>query len=447
MSRNDNIINNYVEGHLPNDDPTSLNIQNVPEPKNKDNEIAKDCFQNSKEAAIMSAPVMTGLGLMMILTPGDDQFGIGSAIRMLGVPAAIGGLVVDVVKLPFTVTWSISAFVAGVVFKIKSLFTNKKNEQQIREITESFMHRFANTMQLLVALKLETAETITNKLNDYKNGKDSSGLASLCALTILNTAYASRRLPDSSILLANGKILRREHCPKIHTDIFDSVLEIRNLLRQLDLHRKSNSDAISIILKILPVLKKSLENKNYSDELLLDEKNNKFLFELNELLKDIGTKLTNYKYSKNNITELRNNSNISINNIPERVKDAILNDSNTLNDSFVDYHTKELITDAVVGSNGFLYNYSTARKLYETKQLTRFLKFYSAGGPSNPQKNSEEFIIDPITCNEIENHVVANDGHIYDRSTAIYLINNKMIGVGYIIITYYINCPEMLKWN
>ena len=96
-----------------------------------------------------------------------------------------------------------------------------------------------------------------------------------------------------------------------------------------------------------------------------------------------------------------------------------------------------------MGSDGFLYNYETAQKLYATTQITRFIKFYSAGGPLNVIKNSEEFIIDPITCDEINNHVVANDAHIYDQSTAINLINNNMIGVACIVITDFIECPEM----
>ena len=235
MSRRDNIINNYIEYHLPNENLKTVDIQNVPKPENPDNENANKYFKNAIIGIILSAPIITGLGLSIIFSSfgnnRDDN--INSIARMLGIPIAIGGFIIDTIKFPFTITWSIGALMTSIFYRFKSLLTESTQikqqiEQQIEEITLSFIHRFANTIQLLVVLHLETAETITDKFDNYKNGKDPSGLISLCVLTILNTAYASRRLSNSSILLANGKILYRIHCPKKYIDIFDSVLNVRN---------------------------------------------------------------------------------------------------------------------------------------------------------------------------------------------------------------------------
>ena len=60
--------------------------------------------------------------------------------------------------------------------------------------------------------------------------------------------------------------------------------------------------------------------------------------------------------------------------------------------------------------------------------------------------SSEELHIDPITCNDIEYPVVANDGRVYDKTTVVNLINSKSVGVGGLVLKNYIECPNMSMW-
>jgi len=471
MNQDKQVVDNFISGHLPINNSTSNESQNAPVPKDVDSERAKNALDHAKGGAVASAPIVTGIGLAMMFSPGHDRFGISDVIRILGFPVAVGGLVIDTVKLPFTATYSVGALFWAGILKFKSLFTRpNKDEQQTREIMESFAHRFANTMQLLVAMNLETPESIVDKFDKYQTGKSSREFAALCALTTLNTAYASRALLAPSILLANGKVLHRQNCPKQGLDIFESVLEIRNVLRQLNLHRKNNREATPIVLQWVPILKQALENKDYQIDSSLDKNTRDMLTNLVTLLRQIGKRATSKKPLKQKATSLQNDSLTSAQQVPYRVIVSTQNlreqttstqqneqtTSTQQNEQtrstqhneerLIDPQTHEVIIDAVVGSNGLLYNHSTAQTLLSSRTITRFIKFYSAGGPNQVIKNSEELTIDPITCNDIEKPVVANDGRVYDEETALNLIQNHAIGVGGQVLTDYINCPSMAYW-
>jgi len=475
MDADQRIVNNYVTDHLPiNNNGTQL-TKNAPIPVNRDNERANRALSNAATAAVMAAPITTAMGVAMMFNSGHDSWGINHVIRMLGVPVAIGGLVVDTAKLPFVGGYSIGSLFWGLILKTKSLFTRPdRDEQQTREIMESFAHRFANTMQLLVALKLETPETIVDKFNKYQKGENSQGLGALCALTTLNTAYASRGLSQPSILLANGKVLHQEHCPQKGLDIFNSVVDVRNLLRQLGLHRKSNREATPIVLQWVPIIKQALEDDNYQIEIDVPIDTQEILMKIIVLLKKISRRATSQKQLKNTVESLHEQSLVSVQLVPQRViistvdresprqipqespqqiprespqqipRESPQQIPSSL--TFIDPETQETIVDAVIGNNGRLYNHSTAQTLIQTRRISHFVKFYSAGGPSNPRRDSEELSIDPITCNEIEHPVVGNDGRIYDRETALNLQHAGLVGVGGIVVTSYIECPNLSQW-
>lgn len=443
MDRNNIIRQNYVETQLQND---NNNIEQKPViVENQDTKISKEMLTTGIDSLKCCAPIFTYTGIMMLTTKGSDRFGIGDGIRLLGIPVAIGGIVVDVLKFPVTTTFSLVSFAASAIFKIKSFFTKtSKDGDHNKEILDSFNQRFANTMKILVSLNLETPETIADKINDFKDNIKSKKFLSLCALTLLNSAFASRRLDNNSILLSNGKILHKKHCPKKYLPIFDVTIELRNALRSLGLHNKSNSDASPIIIEYIPIIKNIIEDDNYKFNNNLSISKKLYINKLTKILKITSKFLVTGNPSQKLLSSIEKNSMTNIENMPSHVLDINNNDNN--NSVFIDFSTKEKIVYAVIGDDGNLYNLETAKYLINTNKLNRFTILYSAGAPLNLDRNSDEFIIDQISCDEIKNHVVCNDGRIYDRDMALNLIQNNLIGIGAIKLTDFIECPNMLKW-
>lgn len=463
VKMSDNQQAHYIIDHLP---QNKSDISSIPEQKeivkDKDGEKANDAFRIAKSAGYVATPVITGMGLTMMFTAGNDQFGISHVIRLLGVPVAIGGIVIDTIKFPFAGTVSVGALIWGFLLKLKSLITKENPDiKQTKEIMNSFAHRFANTIQLLVALKLETPESINEKFQNFLKKNDSQGLEALCALTALNTAYASRALSSKSIILANGKVLHKKYCPSKGREIFDCVVKVRDLLRKLNFHKKSNREVTPVIIKWVPIIKECLQSKDIStkEHLMtsLSQPPNEFPsmedFEMIDQivyhLKNIGKNAIHEKPLKANATYIQQNSLhlIPSHLVPSTQTVQETNVSDTSACILLDHQTKQILSDAVVGSDGYLYNKSVAVNLLRQRRISRYIEFYSASGPTYPLAEHEELQLDPITCNNIEYPVVANDGRVYDRATAIYMINSKSIGVGGIVLENYIECPNMNLWE
>lgn len=451
----------YVTDKLP-QKPYHSNLQNQnTTTENKHKIKAEKAFKLSKEAGFLTLPVLTGLGLTMLQSLFSNnksgmQGGIDTAIGMAGVPMTIGGFVIDVIKAPVTGSIAIGAFGYALLQKSLSWFTSTNtDENQINEITESFQQRFLSTIQILIALKIETEESITEKFEQLKNSNP-NGFMTLVAITILNSAYASRCCGKDTILLANGNILHKKHCPQSGIEIFNMIVELRNFLCDLDYNTKTNKETMPMIIKWLPIIKQALEDDSmeieFSDESY--DNLNKCIY----LLKKISKKIIKLKSITKNEDKLQDLSSDKIRKIPYKIiatrkpyeVTSISTTTNSSNQEAVvpilyDYENKNIINDAVVGSNGYLYNKLSAIDLQKKNKISRFIKLYSAGGPMNPDKNSSELKIDPITCEEIKQTVIANDGRIYDLTTVLRLIQNKQIGMGGSIITDYIICDPK-KW-
>lgn len=448
----------FITNNLPKPSNSTPEEQRF-ETKNVDDEKANEALVIAKNFALASTPIITKIGLEMMFHSGHDDFGIGTVFRMLSLPVAVGGIVLDTIKFPITGTISLGALFWGTLLKIKSLFTKESHDKkQIKEITNSFMQRFGNTIRLLVGLKLETAESINESFQNYFKKHDNNGLEALCALTTLNTAYASRALSSDSVLLANGKVLHKKHCPKEGLEIFNLVVKVKNSLRQLGLHQKSNREATPMIIKWIPLLKSCLESKDkisitdsFPDKMEVpDFETCNILDKIIRNLKQIGKNVVNKKPLDKNSKYMHKSS---LHGLPKEKKSPkeLINANKSGNLSnvpsvFIDKKNKNEIFDAVVADNGYLYNRSTVRELLFTGDISRYYLLYSANGPKSLSVGHEDFKIDPITCEEIENLVICNDGRFYDRDTANDLIRAKLIGVGGILIENYIECPYFKSW-
>lgn len=540
----------YVRENLPDQIPGRHIEEQKVTIDDPDGKNAKDALDTAKIAAIAAAPTITLAGLCMMFHKDKDRYGFGDLIKLLGVPVAVGGLVIDTVKFPIASTISISALLWSGLLKIKSLMTRESsNEKQTNEIMQSFSQRFGNTMRLLIGLKLETLESINTKIQESLTYKNHKGLETLCALTALNTAYASRCLSTESILLANGKVLHRKNCPTTGLVIFDHVIRIRDQLKKLNFHRKSNREVTPILMDWLPGIKLSLESdSNQIKDLLMAShapgstfpslRTFEILEELVLIMKHIGNQAVQKKPLKENTTYMQYDLNRQYNQHPfsssssssgslstsspaynrslnllrqldtnthgiqmlnqqtqekqvkqENQKQSINQKDQTLYGSLhrslqqeihqeiqpqkltqplplpllvpesesknksgimlldkslnqvqgttkdigttnvIDFYTKKPIIDFVIGSDGRAYERATAEKIMEKRIITHYIKCYS-----------NDLKLDPITCEELEDPVVANDGHLYSRVIALQLISNKFVGVGGIVLTDYIKC-------
>ena len=118
MSTKENIINNYIE--------------------------------NTKEETTISIPRLILVGISILDISEKDHYDVGTVIKLLEFPVAVGGLVNDVAKIPFSLTYYISSLITSCVSKVKTLFIKTNNEeQQVKEVISSFIHRFGNTMKSL----------------------------------------------------------------------------------------------------------------------------------------------------------------------------------------------------------------------------------------------------------------------------------------------------------
>lgn len=218
-----------------NNEKTALELWNNTDKKNKNSYLWKDLKQeqslakkankalsNAGNAAYATLPLCTWMGIQLLCTQGDYVDAIGP---ILGVPCVIGGFVLDTIKAPIFMAVATEEVVRGGMTKLISLlFEKPPNQQVIDTIFTSFLIRMRETATLLIALNLEKSNFLDKRLK-------SGDIGELIGLTLLHTAYASRHYKDG-ILLASEIILKREHCPKEGLIIFDTIMELKDLINQ-----------------------------------------------------------------------------------------------------------------------------------------------------------------------------------------------------------------------
>lgn len=396
--------------------------------KGKMKKKAKESLEDAATFFGLSLPICTTMGFLLIaegiggLVSRPKESSIMSTIRslmgILGIPLVIGGIIIDTVKAPITLTLSAVMLAKSGVYKAISLTEKSPDKEQMDEIMESFKLRFCATANLLVLMELETVETLNKKIQ-LKNKE----FISLCALTWLNTAFASRMIPDDAILFANGKILTRQECPSQGLEIFNYILQIKNLLVNIGLNQMDNIEASSIIREYVPIIKEALEHPTNE----LEEKVNKmnpYVKEIITALYNIGEKTNSQKQLQKNVSDIKKRTNKS-----SQITTKILKSKCVLTDKKTG---KLLGTHVVVGYDGFLYN-------AEEKSIF-FTKYYG----STDAKDSC-IIIDPITGDKLVNPVIANDGRLYSKLTVARMISSKNRGLTGIVLTGFVEC-DPLKW-
>lgn len=369
-------------------------------------------------------------GIMLMFTPSQGGYlDLAGLFRLLGIPIAIGGIIIDVAKAPFTLFGSIFCLVKGAIYGIASIFEQNNNaeKRQIAEIMDSYKIRFANTLKLLIAMDLETNESVLQKIN-----KKDHGLQVLISLTTLNTAYASRFLTVDSILLANGKILQRVNCPAEGRDIFNYIINIKNKLRELDFHMMTNAEATPLIKEFIPQIKNILDNPIRKSELKSMEIN-PYVREIILVLYDIGSSGIKKKSLTRKMSDIKSR-------LVGDIKDVIENRDAKL--IFVDHSTGLDLVKPVIGNDGYLYSEGLALHLMRQRELRSYIKYKASLDPKHA-----DFYIDPITGDEIKKMVVANDGKIYDMETAKQMKIRKVRGIIGIKIDNYTICNMPWKWK
>jgi hypothetical protein len=392
------------------------------EKKEKYKNKAKSDFESAGFAAMATLPVVTGTGIVMMFNGDKDRFGISDMVRILGLPIAIGGIVIDTIKAPFTILGALAFALKGLKNGFISLFHHdKKVDYQTKEIIDSFFHRFGNTMQILVHLNLETPESILAKMKS----KDTVQLSVLCALTTLNTAFASRYLNNNSILLSNGKILHKEHCPKDGLEIFNSVEKLKLVIKGIAPLMTNNKNASGFIMPWIPLIKGILENKIKIEDAAknLSEQNLVYLKSIITTMTNVGELITDKKEFVKKI-----DSSLQSTSATQLQLQPIIDNKQIV---FLDVNNKDIVHPAVY-KDGLLYEYNS--KSYCQKH--EIIKFY----------HDQNLDIDPITTQKIKDAVIANDGHLYDLSTVQEYKSKGFRGFDGSIISHWIPC-RVEEWK
>jgi hypothetical protein len=183
---------------------------------------AAKAADNAKSAGSMALPTLTMAGIGMLTAPSSGGYDI---LRPLGLPLTIGGFVIDVVKAPVCLAVATEEGARAGITKLISLLFEKSGPQQaLNNIFKSFLLRMRETATLLVALGLEDETALDQKLK-------SGDIEELVGLTLLHTAYASRRRHDG-LLFANSKILTRKDCPEEGYELFDKVIALKESIKE-----------------------------------------------------------------------------------------------------------------------------------------------------------------------------------------------------------------------
>lgn len=171
---------------------------------------------NAAEAAYLALPLITKSGIDILTGPASGFIDF----RPVGLPIAIGGIVIDTIKAPFALAVATEEGVRAGIGKLLSLIFDKSaSEATINQIFRSFLIRMRETATVLIALGLEDKNILDQTLK-------SGDIEELVGLTLLHTAYASRYC-NSGLFLANDKLLTRDNCPQEGLALFDKVMELK----------------------------------------------------------------------------------------------------------------------------------------------------------------------------------------------------------------------------
>lgn len=220
------------------------------------NERAKKAAEKAGVAALTALPVYTGMGLIMIIAgqskEGGERVGI---MRAMGVPVLIGGFLVDVVKWPFHLVYATAKAAEAGVTKIASAVMEGTPQYEFEQtMLNSFIIRLAETARLLDALDPEKT--------DLEQKLQTGDINDLIGITLLHTAFDSRYYLGDVLKLSDGRALRREDCPPIGMDLFNTVIAAKNLINEaLGGNPQMHNDELlrrdsNIVARWLPLIRK-----------------------------------------------------------------------------------------------------------------------------------------------------------------------------------------------
>lgn len=186
----------------------------------KYNAEANAALHNAKGLGFGALPVITYFGLQMLFDKNKGRFDLSA----LGLPIAVGGLILDPIKAPFFLIGTVEETIrAGFNKLLASVHKNKAdNNSLIEPLFQSFLLRFKETATLLVILGVETGEDLQQKI-------EKGEIEELVGLTLLHTAYRSRHF-EQGIVLASDQTLTRNHCPEIGKNLFDKIILLKKAI-------------------------------------------------------------------------------------------------------------------------------------------------------------------------------------------------------------------------
>ena len=211
---------------------------------------AKSKLHRSKIAA-MTATKKTLAQVFCSGELGSRCTDLQRVLRLVSLPVAIAN---DIIKPPYHLVRM------GVAISKRNVERHKAEEEVVDEILESLLTSLEAVFIMLVRLGLETPESLKRQTRER-------GFHDLLALARFLEAFGSRFAPPSTIYLASGKVLPKEHCSGAVRLHFDQIHHLKDEMLLANLPPTYTlPDASTLLEQCLPralrALKGSIADRN-----------------------------------------------------------------------------------------------------------------------------------------------------------------------------------------
>jgi hypothetical protein len=235
---------------------------------------------------------------------GDDLFGLTELAHIWGWVTLIPSVFLDILKAPILLTGAAAAAARGSLANAFDHINNPREKVAMELMLESFKQRFFQTLSLLNQLGLETPLSLHLEFA-------SGNITPYMTLTLVFTAFFSRRAPDGHLCLASGKLLSKENCPKQGQALFTLINQIKNDLIVFGITSTPRQDVATETLKNwIPIIKTGLEGSDEMDTLLAQREVNENIkqafWNFLGTLKQIQEEITDIQISEDQALVLNN---------------------------------------------------------------------------------------------------------------------------------------------
>jgi hypothetical protein len=255
--------------------------------------LGENAMRRAKFLLQKTAPSLTIKALKDIF-PEHDNF-LTALIRLSGLTSLVPCVVFDILKASILLTGAAAEAVRGSLANVFDDINNPREKVAMKLILKSFEKRFLQTLFILRKFGLETPRSLHQ---EFAGGN----ISLYKTLTLVFTAFSSRRAPVGHLCLASKKILSKENCPKQGQALFTLISQIKDHLILSSITPDISQDvAIEKLKRWIPIIKIGLKDSDEIHTLLaqheVDEDNKQSFWDFMDILKRTQKEITNIRIS------------------------------------------------------------------------------------------------------------------------------------------------------